>query len=205
MILEINLVKTSSIDSTYAQLLLRKRVTVESDTEALDNILKMLHDNFEFVEGAINDKLLATKISNLDSMTINELYELKYYLNYYGGLDIWFWYVSEMELGAEGIESGNLEYTIVDRTCMQSLFIPLAQRFNWESDSIKLSAIFNKALELSGLFNGNFSEGAINPIKNQIDAIVPNEQSLGMVSDLITYNINSIFKYMGRTLMTISE
>jgi len=204
MILEINLVKTPSIDSTYGQLLIRKREQVTNESEALEAILKVIQGNFEFIDGVIGDKLITNRLSSISSLSVNELYELKYYLNYYGGLDIWYWYVNEMEVGAEGIDDGMAEYSIVDRTSIQALFIPFVQRFNMESDNIRLSKVFTKIQELTNVFNSELSEGLLNPIKNQIDALIPNENATGTISNLLTCNINSIFKFMGRDIYTIT-
>lgn len=205
MILEINLVKTPSIDSTYGQLILRRRTPVKTDEDVMKSILSTIQDNIEFIEGAIADNALANKISNLSDLTINELYELKYYLNYFSGLDLWTWYVNDLEIGKDGVDAGMFEYTIVDKTAVQSLFVPIAQRFNVPTDEIKLSKIYTQISEMTGLFDSQLSDGIVNPIKNQIEVLIPSENANGTVSTAITQNINNIFNYMGKRIITLSE
>lgn len=205
MNLECNLVKVNSLGSKLSKLIARNRYQVTNDTEALDSIAKFIADNASTFNAALSDQKLVTALSNLSNITINDLDCLRYYLST-RGLDIWYYYVSDVEVNSNDIPEGLFEYNIIDNSNMMSTtFIPFCTKLSQSQSENKLTVLYDKINDMYGFYNSPMFTGMISPIKKAIDSMKQSEELLGIVPTTTTSYVNSIFEFLRKDIRVITN
>lgn len=205
MNLEVNLVKVASVDSKLSKLLSRNRYLVENDTQALESIIKFIADNASTFNAALTDQRLVAQLQNLSALTISELDCLRYILSV-KGIDLWYYYVSDIEVNPTDIPTGIFEYNVVDRNNMSgSSFIPFASKITQTQGENKLTSLYEKIIDMYGLFNGSLFDGMNNPLKTMIDSMKSDEQILGTVPTTKSTYCNSIFEFLKKDIRVITN
>lgn len=204
MNLEINLVKVASVDAKMSKLLARNRVLVQSDTEALDSIAKFIADNASTFTAVITDQRLVAQLQDLSKLTIVDLDCLRYVLST-KGLDLWYFYVADVESNPSDIPEGLIEYNILDSSNMMSAFIPFGTKVSKSQQDNKLTDLYTKVMEMYGLFNGGIFNGMRNPIKATVESMKSSEELLGMVPTMQTTYLNSIFDFLKKDIRVITN
>lgn len=202
MNLELNLVKVDNIYAQASKILARSRSLVGNDTEAMAQIIKFINDNIDYINSAITDKSLVNQLTNLKSLSIDELQSLKYILAE-SGLDIQYWTVADIEDNEKGIPDKMIEYNIIDLTNYSSNFIPFCTKITVNADTYTISSVYAKIVEIYNLFKGNLFTDRINPITSDIKVIEDQENVLGSVPITVTTHINSILEFLGKKLYAI--
>lgn len=208
MNLELNLVKNTGGSSTgiYSNVftqLARSRVVITDENLATNEILKFMQDNLITLDAALSDKLLITKLQTLSSITISELLGIKLYLAMHG-LDILFWEVSDIEINQSEIPEGFYEFNIIDKADT-TRFISMCTKLNSDEVSGKRSEVYSKIMDAYGFFDGELFEGSSNPVNLQLTQLKTNEQVLGEPPTSITSWLNSVFEYLEKYLIVITN
>jgi len=203
MYLELNLVKTDSIYSVYGKSLARNRVIVNNDTEVITEVIKFIGDNFSIFDSALTDKNLVAKLSNLKFMSIDEFQSLRYILTY-NKLDIRYWAISESE-SDEDIPNNNFEYNIVDYSNMVSGFVPFCTKLLVDRNRDSIAEIYNKIMEMYGLFQGDLFDDGINPIKRDIEVMRVQESTVGFVPADIANHTNLVLEFVKKYIYIIGN
>lgn len=204
MNLEVNLVKVDTIDSKLSKLLARNRFLVENDTQALDSIVKFIADNASTFNAALTDQRLVAQLQNLSSLTITDLDCLRYILSS-KGIDIWYFYVSDVEVDQTDIPTGIFEYNVVDTSNMMSAFIPFSTKITQAQTENKLTTLYDKIIDMYGLFSGKLFSGINNPIKVMVDSMKGDEEILGTVPTTKSTYCNSIFDFLKKDIKVITN
>lgn len=204
MNLEVNLIKVPSVAGKMGTFLGRNRYSCNNDTEALDAINKFISENMDTITAVIIDPKL-NGILTEGNLTINDLMCIKYLLSL-KGLDLWYWYVSDSETNATGIEPDTFEYNVVDELNLyNSSFIPFCTKVNQLISDMKISAVYSKIIDIYGLFQGTKFNGIHNPLKNTIDSMKGSETALGTVPGTLTTYTNSVLEYLGKNIKVITD
>lgn len=204
MNLEVNLVKVDTIDSKLSKLLARNRFLVENDTQALDSIVKFIADNASTFNAALTDQRLVAQLQDLSSLTITDLDCLRYILSS-KGIDIWYFYVSDVEVDQTDIPTGIFEYNVVDTSNMMSAFIPFSTKITQAQTENKLTTLYDKIIDMYGLFSGKLFSGINNPIKVMVDSMKGDEEILGTVPTTKSTYCNSIFDFLKKDIKVITN
>lgn len=203
MNLEVNLVKTSSIDSKMSKFLARTRYEVTGDTEVLDAIEKFIHDNVSTFTAALTDQSLVAKLENPLNLTISTFNCLRYVLAE-KGLDIWIWYVKNGEVDENEVTPDCFEYNVVDYDqCIG--FVPFCVRFIQDKQSFNVVKLYGDIQSAFGLFEGSLFTDMRNPLLVNIDAMKIEQDAVGKVSSLKTTYVNSILDFLKKDVRVITE
>lgn len=204
MNLEVNLVKTASIDSKLSRLLVRNRYRVENDTEALDSIVKFIADNISTFTASLTDQRFVTQLENLKNITITDLDCLRYVLAT-KGLDLWYHYVADVEANPDEVPAGSFEYNVLDRSNMTSSFIPFCTKVTQIQESSRLTDLYSKLVDIYGLFSGKIFAGMKNPVQSIVDSMKGDEDVLGSVPTSKSTYANSIFDFLKKDIRVITN
>lgn len=204
MQLELNLVKIASVESKVAKLLVRKRVNVEGDTQALEEITKFIKENNSTFVAVLSDQVFVNKLNDLSSLTIDQFTCLRWMLAT-KGVDIWYQYVSDAEVNKTDVPTGVFEYNIVDSTNITGQFIPFTSKITVQKDENNFTNLYSSILSLYGLFEGSIFEGIRNPLESIIKSMKDDENVLGTVPTSKTTYCNSVFEFLKKDIKVITE
>jgi type IV secretory pathway ATPase VirB11/archaellum biosynthesis ATPase len=204
MNLELNLVKTRSIDSKIGKLIQRHRVEVENSSDVMVAICKFIRDNNATFTAALTDQVFVEKLANINSLTISEFNCLRYVLAE-KGLDIWVWSTKVDEVNPNEVPSSVFEYSIIDTSFIQGGFIPFATRFIQTNSDNSLPTVYTQILDAYGLFQSQLFSSMKNPLKNMIEAMKVDQDAVGMVSSTKTTYVNSMLEFIGKDIRVITD
>lgn len=202
MLLEINLVKTATIDSKVAKYIARQRYEVASDTEVLDYISKFIGENISTFTAALTDQRFVSALSSLNNLTIEKFNCLRYVIAS-KGLDVWVWYVKEGEANASEVSDNVFEYNVLDRFSTNS-FVPMCFRVLQSSSENSLSKLYTEINNAYDLFGGSLFAGQVNPIMNMVKAMKVDEDAMGTVGQGKTTYVNSILEFIGLDIKVVT-
>lgn len=204
MKLEVNLVSVKSPFTRVYGFLARNRYDVENDSDVASSIIKFIHENIDYFSSAISDKNLISKLETLNSINPDQFMSLKYILCSFG-LDILVTSVGVNEINPESVSDNEFEYSIIDDNMPTGEFTKQSTKYVLPSDNVSMSTLYTKIMESFELFKGDLLSDYKNPLQNQIDVIRANELSIGETSPQITSYINSVFEYLGKKLILITQ
>ena len=202
MNLELNLVKTQSIHSRISSLIARKRIQVKSESEAMEAIVAFIQDNMLTFNAAITDKALLDQLSNLKTLSVDELYSLKYIMASTGGIDLIIVVVSDSEENELEIPKDILEYNIIDNLRSPLSFVKFATKISLDKKG-NLTELYTKVIDMYGLFDGGLFSSITNPITPQLDILRQTEIALGISPSAITQYLNGVIEYLGKDIYAI--
>jgi len=202
MNLELNLVKSTTIGSKVGSLITRHRVPVETDTEAMDAVKAFIIDNMLTFNAAITDKVFTDKLSELTSLTVDELYNLKYVLTLNWGLDLIIVTVSDNEKNEYEIPKDITEYNVIDNLRSPLGFVKFATKIPI-SNRGGISELYKTIMEMYGFFESNLFASLQNPCKQHMDILHQTEQLTGVTPSAITNYLNSVIEYLGKEIYVI--
>lgn len=205
MILEMTLVQTQNMYGNFYEYLDRERVIInDGDEDAMPAILKFITKNIDYIDNSIQDKSLIANIKNLASLDVIELACLRYMLSTYG-IDVLTYIVSEGEDNAKELQTGVVEYNVIDTNDYMTPSIPFATKLTMDADKVSLSGLFNKINELYSLFDGDLFADFGNPIVSYSNVLETSEKLTGIVMPTVTNQINSILGFLGIKLTVITN
>lgn len=205
MILEINLVKVDSMGSMRGKLLERKRYpSVDTDGDMLNSTVRFIKDNLDVFMPAVTDSNLIEKLRNLRTMTIQELYELRYVLSSKFGIDLWIQFVADLEVNSQEVPDNAIEFNIVDHTNLIGV-TPFATKKVQMENRVSLTDIYTAINDMYGLFSEPLFNGMINPIKGIVASAKKDEELVGRIPVNRTAYLNSLIELLGKQLMVISN
>jgi hypothetical protein len=202
MNLELNLVKTQSIHARVSSLIARKRVKAENTTEAMEAITAFIADNMITINAAITDRALTSQLSDLKSLTVDELYSLKYILASNGGIDLIIVNVADLEVNEFEIPKDIIEYNVIDNLRAPLNFIKWSTKVPL-SNKGNLTELYKTIIEMYGLFEGNLFTGSQNPLEYQLGVLQQTEMALGITPSAITTYLNGVLEYLGKDIYVI--
>lgn len=203
MNLELNLVKTQSIYSRVSSSIARQRTLINNESEAMSAIMSFIADNIEIFDAALSNKALVNQLQNLTDLTIDEFSSLKFMLAS-NGLDILAWAISDNELNEIEVPDGILEYNIVDRNNSLMSFLDFCTKINISEESGTLADMYQRIVDMYGLFEGDLFVGYLNPLSSQVQVLRQTEQTLGVTPNAITTYLNSVLEYLGKEIYVIT-
>lgn len=203
MFIEVNLVHTPNIYSNVFSLIARKRYEAADDNEVMGNVIEFIKDNVSTFDAILVDKDLVMKLSGLESLGITEFYSLKYLLAG-AGIDILVNQVAEMEVNADGIDEGTIEYSVVDQLDESPTFIRMASKVVLPDDTSNLSEVYNRVVEGFDFFGGPLFSNYSNPLTTDINLIKNTEAAIGVSPSGICTEVNNILNYLGKELFVIT-
>lgn len=204
MIVEINLVNSNAVFGNVYSLIARDRKECEGNSEIMGYIISFIKENITIFDAALSDKDLVTKMNNLEAMTISEFYSLKFILAQ-SGIDILVHQVAEMEVNATEIPQGKIEYSVIDNLDYEPVFIRTASKIVVDDDNSNLSTVYGRVIEAYDYFNSELTNGYSNPLMTNLEVVKKMEQALGVSPTSITSYINSVFQYLGKDFMVITN
>lgn len=202
MNLELNLVKKRDIYTKVYTSLARKRVLINNDTEAMDNIASFISDNIEVFDAAFSDKNFVTKLQSLSNLTIDSYSSLRYILSQ-NGLDVVAWIVPDPEINPEVVPDDMAEYNIVDMLDAASHFLKLCTKLQVPENNLNLYEVYSNIIDRYNFFNGELFEGQRNPFLDQLSIIKENMTLLGESSTASTTYLNSVLEFLGKEIYII--
>lgn len=203
MLLELNLVKNRDIFTPMFTSIARGRKAVTTGDEALAAMCKFISANIATFDAALADKALVTKLQGLSSMTVNEFYSLKYVLAN-AGIDLLMYFVADEEVNGDEIPQGMMEYNVVDYNDVQFGFIPVASKINASTESMNMSQVYQRIIDMFGFFQTELTSDYINPLKTNLDLLKRTEEAMGVSPTNITSYINSVLEYLNKELVLIT-
>lgn len=203
MNLELNLVKTQSIYSRVSSSIARQRTLINNESEAMSAIMSFIADNIEIFDAALSNKALVNQLQNLTDLTIDEFSSLKFMLAS-NGLDILAWAISDNELNEVEVPDGILEYNVVDRNNSLMSFLEFSTKINISEESSTLADMYQRIVDMYGLFEGDLFVGYLNPLSSQVQVLRQTEQTLGVTPNAITTYLNSVLEYLGKEIYVIT-
>lgn len=203
MNLEINLVRSQSIYSKAFTILSRKRAFVSNDSEAMAQIESFFAENLDTFDAALTNKALVSQLSNLNGLTIDEFYSLKFMLAA-SGLDVLVWNVAELEVNSSEIPEGFMEYNSVDYlNSADSSFISFCTKIVLSASGGDMYELYSKIFNMYGLFKGDLFVGYKNPVENQLEILKQTEEAMGVSPVAITNYLNSILEYLKKDTIAL--
>jgi hypothetical protein len=196
MKLEINLVKTQTLDASVGKLMSRQRVEVDSEQVVMGALVDFLKQEASTLSTVITDQRLITKLQGLSNITITEFQCLRYMLAS-KGFDIWCWIVSDSEINPNEIEDQIFEYNVVDSNSISGSFVPKSSKIIQSSSNNSLTELYTKINDGFTLFTGDLFIGMNNPIINTVTTMKESETALGITSKAQTTYVNSVLEYLG--------
>lgn len=203
MNLELNLVKTQSIYSRVSSSIARQRTLINNESEAMSAIMSFIADNIEIFDAALSNKALVNQLQNLTDLTIDEFSSLKFMLAS-NGIDILAWAISDNELNEVEVPDGILEYNVVDRNNSLMSFLDFCTKININEESSTLADMYQRIVDMYGLFEGDLFVGYLNPLSSQVQVLRQTEQTLGVTPNAITTYLNSVLEYLGKEIYVIT-
>lgn len=201
MLLEVNLVKTQSINESKAKLLDRRRYPIQDESLAINAVEKFISESMPTFTAALTDKTMLARLRGIKGLTVQDLDCLRYYLAT-KGLDIWYYAVSTTEVNSDEIPEGQVEFNVIDNSHVRG-FVPMCMKITQLQDSIKFSDVYSKIQTSYGLFEGATLSGFSNPLKSYIDGLKTDEELLGISNRGRTMYINSILEFLRKDLKVI--
>lgn len=203
MNLEVNLVSVPSIDTKYASIRSRSRFLVNNDTEALDSIAKFIADNASEFNSAIADARLVAQLQDLSNITFTDLECLRYILAT-KRIDLWYWYVADVEVNSSDIPAGMVEYNISDYTNMIGN-IPFCTKITQLREENNFVEVYSKINEIYGLFGSPLFKGISNPISKMINSMKTSQELINQVPATAGAYINSVLDFLHKDLKVITN
>jgi hypothetical protein len=203
MIVELNLLKTNSLFSTYGRELVRKRVDVTENT-VISSIVEFLGENSDVLEQVTKNGNFVESIVRMTDLTIDKLQSLRYLLAE-RGVDLTVWAVAEKEGNLEGVPSDAVEYNVIDTTNVFGSFIPFATKITVEREDMKISSIYDRIKTMYTLFDGDPFSRVTDPLGNDIEVMKEQEEILGIVPESLTMHANTILEFVGKKLYAITN
>lgn len=204
MNLEINLVKINGIHDKVATLLSRTRVNVAGDSEVMKALTDFIASNINVFDSAISDRGFVSNLEGLDNLTNEQLYGIKYAMAQ-SGIDLIFYAVSDNEDNPSEIPDGLMEYIAINNIHATSTITKFATKFIISESDIRVSQIYKTMNELYGNFDSDALIGRVNPISEQLDYLSQDENYVGVTPLSITNYLNSVFDYLGKELIVITN
>ena len=202
MNLELNLVKTQSIHTRICSLIARKREQVKSASEAMDAILAFIQNNTLTFNAAITNKALLDQLSNLKTLSVDDLYSLKYIMSSSGGIDLIPVVVSENEDNEFEIPKDIIEYNIIDNLRAPLEFVKFATKIPLNNKG-NLTELYTKIIEMYGLFENDLFSGITNPLTSQLNILRNSEIAIGVTPSALTQYLNGVIEYLGKDIYAI--
>jgi hypothetical protein len=204
MNLELNLVKNAGIYDKVFTLLSRTRVKVSNDSEVMSSILAFIGENINVFDSVFSDKGFVDRLESLDTLTNEHLFGLKFIMAQ-SGIDLIFYTVSDDEDNPVDIPEGLLEYISINSIHSTSLITKFATKFVMSESSLKVSEVYKTMNEIYDNFGGELLSDLMNPIQSQIQFLERDENYIGVTPTSITNYLNSVFNYLGKDLIVITN
>lgn len=204
MNLELNLVKNTGIYDKVFTLLSRTRVKASNDSEVMSSILAFIGENINVFDSVFSDKGLVDRLENLDTLTNEHLFGLKFIMAQ-SGIDLIFYTVSDDEDNPVDIPEGVLEYISINDIHSTSLITKFATKFVMSESGLKVSEVYKTMNEVYDNFGGELLSDLMNPIQSQIQFLERDENYIGVTPTSITNYLNSVFNYLGKDLIVITN
>lgn len=203
MTIELNLVFSQGIYASVFSLLARQRTKIESTEDTMAAVLKFLNDNSEVLRDTLSDEDLINRIISTEFLTISEFMSLKYLLAS-SGVDVLVYEVADLEVDPESIPEDQTEYMIINDLDITN-GVKLASKFVVPSKEIDLYSVYAKAIEVGNFFTTELTKGYKNPLLNALSTLKQSEQLLGNSPVGITTAIESMLKYLGISIVAITN
>jgi hypothetical protein len=187
-----------------AKFLVRSRYEVSNDGEVLAAVTKFIADNISSFQAALTDSRLIANLQNLNGLTINELFGLKYMFAL-KGIDLWIYYVSENAINEVDVDPGMFEYNVLDYTAITGSFVPMCTKFVQSSSENSIVKLYSDIADAYGLFEGRLFTSMNNPLKKMIEEMRHDETALGVVATMKTTYVNSILDYLKKEIKVITD
>jgi hypothetical protein len=204
MNLELNLVKNTGIYDKVFTLLSRTRVKVSNDSEVMSSILSFIGENINVFDSVFSDKGFVDRLENLDTLTNEHLFGLKFIMAQ-SGIDLIFYTVSDDEDNPVDIPEGMIEYISINNIHSTSLITKFATKFVMSESNLKVSEVYKTMNEIYDNFGGELLSDLMNPIQSQIQFLERDENYIGVTPTSITNYLNSVFNYLGKDLIVITN
>jgi hypothetical protein len=204
MNLELNLVKNTGIYDKVFTLLSRTRVKVSNDSEVMSSILTFIGENINVFDSVFSDKGFVDRLENLDTLTNEHLFGLKFIMAQ-SGIDLIFYTVSDDEDNPVDIPEGMIEYISINNIHSTSLITKFATKFVMSESNLKVSEVYKTMNEIYDNFGGELLSDLMNPIQSQIQFLERDENYIGVTPTSITNYLNSVFNYLGKDLIVITN
>lgn len=204
MYIELNLVSNQSIFSPVYTLIARERKLVNDDSEVITAICEFISDNITSFDAALSDKELVSRLQNLDQISIVDFYSIKFMLAN-SGLDILVNSVAELEVNADQIPEGMLEYNVVDNIATNQSFVKPSSKIVLDADSSDLHQVYSEIVSGFGFFQTPILSGYRNPLTANLDLLKQTEVAIGVAPTSITTYINSVLEYLGKSIILIQN
>lgn len=204
MNLELNLVKNTGIYDKVFTLLSRTRVKVSNDSEVMSSILTFIGENINVFDSVFSDKGFVDRLESLDILTNEHLFGLKFIMAQ-SGIDLIFYTVSDDEDNPVDIPEGMIEYISINNIHSTSLITKFATKFVMSESNLKVSEVYKTMNEIYDNFGGELLSDLMNPIQSQIQFLERDENYIGVTPTSITNYLNSVFNYLGKDLIVITN
>lgn len=204
MNLEINLVKIDQlVGSNSGSLLERRRYTADNDVEVLAHTVDFIKECMDIMVGAITNNVLVENLRSLKNITIQELSELNQILRISAGLNIWVYYVADLEVNGSGIGSDSLEYNIIDNV-MRIQSFPFCTKKVYSKNAVSLTGLYKTIIDIYGLYKESKFTGVGNPLQSYLSSIEKDEQLVGVTSKTKLTVLNSMIDELGKSIKIIT-
>ncbi len=204
MNLELNLVKNTGIYDKVFTLLSRTRVKASNDSEVMSSILTFIGENINVFDSVFSDKGFVDRLETLDTLTNEHLFGLKFIMAQ-SGIDLIFYTVSDDEDNPVDIPEGMIEYISINNIHSTSLITKFATKFVMSESNLKVSEVYKTMNEIYDNFGGELLSDLMNPIQSQIQFLERDENYIGVTPTSITNYLNSVFNYLGKDLIVITN
>lgn len=204
MNLELNLVKNTGIYDKVFTLLSRTRVKASNDSEVMSSILAFIGENINVFDSVFSNKGFVDRLESLDTLTNEHLFGLKFIMAQ-SGIDLIFYTVSDDEDNPVDIPEGVLEYISINDIHSTSLITKFATKFVMSESGLKVSEVYKTMNEVYDNFGGELLSDLMNPIQSQIQFLERDENYIGVTPTSITNYLNSVFNYLGKDLIVITN
>jgi hypothetical protein len=151
---------------------------------------------------AITDKALLDQLSNLKTLSVDELYSLKYVIASTGGIDLIIVVVSDSEENELEIPKDILEYNIIDNLRSPLSFVKFATKISLDKKG-NLTELYMKVIDMYGLFDSGLFSSITNPLTPQLDVLRQSEIAVGIAPSAITQYLNAVIEYLGKDIYVI--
>lgn len=121
------------------------------------------------------------------------------------GIDLIFYTVSDDEDNPVDIPEGMIEYISINNIHSTSLITKFATKFVMSESNLKVSEVYKTMNEIYDNFGGELLSDLMNPIQSQIQFLERDENYIGVTPTSITNYLNSVFNYLGKDLIVITN
>lgn len=203
-VLELTLVKSQRTFSNIFDFVARQRYEINDDNEVMASVLKFIGSNMEIIASATKGNEISDHLRHAQSMNMDEFMSLRFFLSSKFGIDILMWCVAEAEVNPSSIGDGTYEYNVLDENYGTTGYTKLASKIIVPSETMNLAKVYDKIVDMYGLFEGPIFQGNDNVLKSDIQTLKEIESLTGELPTQITQHINSILEFTGKRLIVIS-